>query len=118
MVFKACNKAAKDDYMWVKVTGVTTPNAQKTTGDFTFNIYKTFALASYTFDNEIMTGTTTIDSTYFTSGTMTSGKFSSSVGYIQIDASHLVEFTMINALPKKSTSQNSRIVIKMPTIMT
>jgi hypothetical protein len=80
------------------------------------DLYKSFNDVNYQLSNHILTVKGTIPDTKFTSGQLTNGKFSASLDFIQVPASHTIQFTLANSLPK-SDDYDSRIVIMMPDIM-
>jgi len=102
----------------VKFNGITTPSAQKTTGDFKIEVYKNFNPTSYALTDLITTIKGNIDSSKFTSGQIGGGIFSGFVNFIQMRAAHVVQFKIQNTLPAKNTVYDSRIVIIMPLEMT
>lgn len=72
----------------------------------------------YTLSNPIFEAKTgKIDASIFTSGVMTDSNFGGNIYFIQMTATHTLEFKIKNSLPVKDTQFDSRIVIKMPIIM-
>lgn len=117
LIFKGCSYVAGNVLSpFIKITNLISPFAVKTTGTFTIDLYKSFNEVDYSLSNHIATGSGEIDSSKFTSGQLTNGKFSASIDFIQVSAQHTLQFTLANALPK-SDDYTNRIVIMMPDIM-
>lgn len=83
-------------------------------------MYKDFYQPDYTLSNHIMTAKGNIPNEFLTSGSLSQTSnppFTASIDFIQETTFHTVEFKLANALPVGNENYNSRIVVKMPSIM-
>jgi hypothetical protein len=103
----------------VRFTGIITPAAQKTTGEFKAEVFHTYGASKSTFAAPIMTAGGSIPNTMFLAGTMAQGSFVAPSRGVQAAANVLVSFTLTNNLPSKNSNPlyNSRILIMMPEAM-
>ena len=88
IVFKGCHVAYSAGSVRFRVTNMYTPDSVKTTEAFEFKLYKDFnsrassSYPYYSFTNQLLEGSRTIDSSFFTSGSLTNGEFTPSIYYI------------------------------------
>jgi hypothetical protein len=119
IIFKGCSGLTGTGRVpSVKISGPFTPSAQKTTSEFTVEVYKSFSESSYLLSNLIVQGSGTIDGSQFTSGSLTNGVFTGLIPFIQTSATHTLQWTLQNKLPSTKNGFSSRILIKMPAQMT
>ena len=91
IVMKGCHFAYQAGSVRFRVTNMYTPDSVKTTEAFEFKMYKNFnqrassSYPYYSFSNQLLEGSRTIDSSFFISGSLTNGVFTPSLYYIQTD---------------------------------
>lgn len=105
----------------MRVVGPYTPTSVRDTDAFKIDVYRTFEVGAYSFSNHILTAEKIVTASYWKSGAMLKGTLWPTLYYIQIKSVYTVTFTLVNALPGKTTvggvATESKIVIVFPTIM-
>jgi hypothetical protein len=94
------------------------PLSKKTTGKITLNLFKSYDSDVNKLSNQILTTSTVAPNSLFKSGELSMGKFTSANMFVQSKASHTISFKLKNDLPGSVGDFNSRIVIKMPSLIT
>ena len=107
-----------DKKVYIKLANIISPLAKKKTGQIEINLFKSYDSDVNVLSNKILTTTLIAEENNFKSGELSEGSFTSANKFVQSKASHTVSFRLKNDLPELSTNFNSRIVIKMPSLIT
>jgi len=95
IIFKGCQDLTGTGRVpKIKVSGPITPSAQKDTGEFTVEVFKSFSESSYQLSNLIVQGSGFIEKSMFTSGALRNGVFTGLIPFIQTSATHTLQWTL------------------------